>query len=519
MGAICGSTNDPEGRAVAAMSAALADRAGGEPGSYRDSASATSLAARGTRAGGGDGLSQPIGSEDASVWAILDGEIYNRGELREHLLRRRHQISTAADAELLVHLYEEYDDALVHAIDGSYALAVWDATRRRLILARDRFGQKPLAYMQRGRDLWFASRASALREAAPAQLDVDPEAVSAFLAGGSVAAPASIWRGVHQLPPASVLTSDASTSGSPSARSYWALPVGQRLREPLAKHAAEAETVLTRAVRACLDPARDVGFVLDDGDVGDLLAVRLAAGAATRPVKSFRVRYGDSARGPRSSHAAEAELHGTEYHEVALGDDEVAEMVPTLLSELDQPLARPAMVSLHAAARLAGGHVDAVIASAGAKELFGAKTPAGADPMWLGRFSGATLAACDQATTLAGVDICLPYLHRDVAEFAPLVPPDIHAWAGGQALLRHLLALKRAEAAETAGHDPPVGAWLRGPLAGLVERHVLNGTGCEAGWLNRDELAPVVSEHLRGLRDRSRVLWPALVLGVWLDAQ
>src|SRR5439155_7357182 len=142
-----------------------------------------------------EGGDQPIGNEDGSVQVVYNGELYNYRELRAGLERRGHRFATRSDTEVLVHLYEELGPAFADGLRGMFALALWDARRRRLVLARDRFGIKPLHYGIAGGELRFASELKALPRG-----EVDLDALEAFLAFNSIPAPLTIWRDTRKLP-------------------------------------------------------------------------------------------------------------------------------------------------------------------------------------------------------------------------------------------------------------------------------------------------------------------------------
>src|SRR6266545_4691592 len=178
---------------LAAMSESLRHRGPDSEGSLVDGPVA--LAARRLSIIDLEGGDQPVGNEDGSVKVVQNGEIYNYRELRAGLERRGHRFSTQSDTEVLVHLYEEHGPTFVRELRGMFALALWDSRQRRLVLARDRFGIKPLYYGSEGGLLSFASELKALPRG-----EVDLDALEAFLTFNSIPAPLSIWRGTLKLP-------------------------------------------------------------------------------------------------------------------------------------------------------------------------------------------------------------------------------------------------------------------------------------------------------------------------------
>src|SRR5438270_12349233 len=177
---IAGSTEDAQGSAVRRMCATMRHRGPDDEGVHSDAASGLSIGIRRLAVMDVEGGHQPLCNEDGSVWVVLNGEIYNHRQLREDLRARGHHFLTSSDTEVLVHLYEEYGDAMVHALEGMFAFALWDRDRQRLLLARDRFGEKPLYLHEQGRELTFASEITALLEVKPSLRELEPAAIDAF---------------------------------------------------------------------------------------------------------------------------------------------------------------------------------------------------------------------------------------------------------------------------------------------------------------------------------------------------
>ena len=316
-----------------------------------------------------EGGHQPIGNEDGTIWAVLNGEIYNHPALRRELLLRGHELRSRTDTEVLVHLYEDYGDALVHALEGMYCFAIWDARRGRLLLARDRFGEKPLFYRASGGRLTFASELTALQSGLDAADAVDPVSLTAFLALGYVPGAASMVSDVSQLPAASVLTWRLQDPVARVAR-YWRLPdLRPSATDSLEAMTAELEVRFADAVRSRLIADVPVGVLLSGGLHSTLVAA-YAARASNHPVRTFTIGYdhGDVNETDDARHVAK--LLGTEHREMVLSSVNVADLVPALLGRLDQPVADPALVALHAVCGLARDHVTVAVGGEGADELF-----------------------------------------------------------------------------------------------------------------------------------------------------
>src|SRR4051795_8895268 len=167
-----------------------------------------------------EGGDQPIASEDGAVVVVCNGEIYNYRELRDELAERGHRFSTRSDTEVIAHLYEELGDACVERLRGMFAFGLWDRKARRLLLARDRVGKKPLFYACSGRRLWFASQITAILASGEVERDVDHGAIDLYMHYQCVPAPRTAFSAVHKLPPAHTLTWHEGTA---SLKRYWGL--------------------------------------------------------------------------------------------------------------------------------------------------------------------------------------------------------------------------------------------------------------------------------------------------------
>jgi asparagine synthase (glutamine-hydrolysing) len=371
---ICGSTADPDLRAVSAMCGALRHRGPDDEGTYLSPTGDVALGARRLSIIDLPNGHQPRTNEDETIWAVFNGEIYNHPILREQLSSRGHLLDGRSDTEILAHLYEDYEDDLVHALEGMFAFAIWDSRKERLLLARDRFGEKPLFYAERAGGLVFASELTALVAGLPSSPDVDPAALDAFFVHGYVpGGNGTILEGIRHLPPGHVLVWERSTGRVNQCR-YWRppFPVAELAESPR-ELAAETGRLLERSVRGRLISDVPLGVFLSGG-VDSTVIAALAARESSKPLRSFTVGYDVEEAGAQDERASSrqiAELIGTEHHDVVLRTNEVAGRLRGLLGGLDQPLADAALVPLHAVAEFARGEVTVTIAGEGADELFG----------------------------------------------------------------------------------------------------------------------------------------------------
>jgi asparagine synthase (glutamine-hydrolysing) len=368
---ICGSTSDPEQRAVLTMCQALRHRGPDDEGTYLSPNGDVALGARRLSIIDLEDGHQPRSNEDGSIWTVFNGEIYNHAIFRERLLDRGHLLRGRSDTEILPHLYEDYGEDLVHVLEGMFAMAIWDSRRQRLLLARDRFGEKPLFYARKGKGLVFASELTALIEGLGNSPDVDAAALDAFFVLGYVpGSSGSILEGIRQLPPGHLLIWERD-SGRIEERSYWSPPAAvTRLGESPRELAAEAGRLLRRSIHGRLMADVPLGVFLSGGL--DSTVITAIAAEQSKPLKTFTVGYrGGGVHDERSDSRTMASLIGSEHRDMVLSSDEAAARIPTLLSSLDQPLADAAIVPLHSVAEFARGEVTVAVGGEGADELFG----------------------------------------------------------------------------------------------------------------------------------------------------
>ena len=368
---ICGSTSDARRTRVAEMNAAMVSRGPEDVRTFTHYFSGLSFGSRRFRVIEASGARRLVSNEDGTIWAALDGEIYNHSELEAALRRSGHCFASGVDAEVLVHLYEQHGAAMVELLEGMYAFALWDARRQELLLVRDRFGEKPLFYTEQRGELLFASEVDALLAGMDRAPELDPAAVDAFFVFGYVPGPSSIVRSVKQLPPGHLLRWERESRRVHVDR-YWS-PADGAPHSPFEEFdelVAETGRVLDRAVRSRLVADIPLGLLLS-GDLDSTLLAALAARASGEPIKTFTVGFDAWPESETANARLTAQELGTEHHELLLTENELLGRVPELLADMDQPLADPGLVVLHAVAEHAGRDVTVAIGDGGADELFG----------------------------------------------------------------------------------------------------------------------------------------------------
>jgi asparagine synthase (glutamine-hydrolysing) len=313
------------------------------------------------------GAQQPLYNEDRSLALIANGEIYNYLELRQQLEQRGHRFNTAGDCETILHLYEEYGrDCLPH-LRGMFAFALWDDRRKRLLLARDRMGEKPLYLFQRGQQLLFASELKALLQSGQVAFELDPQAINLFFHYHYVPEPFTPLRGVRKLPAGHWLSVDVA-AWQIEEKCYWRMedapPVegspGELLR-------AELETVSKLVVRSDVP----VGVALSGGLDSSAIAA-LAARQYPGTIQAFSVGYAGQPRQDERPLAREFAAHlGVPIHEVEVRGEEVVSFFPELVYWQDDPIADIAGYGYYAVMKSAREHgVPVMLQGQGGDELF-----------------------------------------------------------------------------------------------------------------------------------------------------
>jgi asparagine synthase (glutamine-hydrolysing) len=348
---------------LVAMSASLRHRGPDSDGSLVDGPAA--LASRRLSIidlAGGD---QPLGNEDGSIQVVQNGEIYNYRELRAGLERRGHRLRTLSDTEVLVHLYEERGPFFVTALRGMFAVAIWDARERRLVLARDPFGIKPLYYRIERGVLSFASELKALPRG-----EVDLDALEAFLAFNAIPAPYSIWEGSRKLPAGHLLVCE---DGEEPRLERFARPAPARPEELRSESEGElAEELRARlrdSVRAHLLADVPVGVLLSGGIDSCTLAA-LAAQESSEPLKTFSIGFEERSYDELARARLVAKRYATDHHELVLRPN-ASELLPELARVFDEPFADSSALPTYLVSRLASSQVKVALSGEGGDELFG----------------------------------------------------------------------------------------------------------------------------------------------------
>ena len=316
------------------------------------------------------GGAQPLANEDGTVWVSYNGELYNEPELRRRLIARGHAFRTDSDTEALVHLYEEDGPDFVRHLNGMFALAIWDARRSRLVLARDRMGQKPLYYAGlSGGGLAFGSEPKALLAHPAVGRRLDPEGLARYLFYEYLPAPYSIWSGIRKLSRAHLLTWE---EGRIEERPYWE-PTWVPARETAGPAFDEAAGRFWESFRAAVGRHRrsdvPLGIFLSGGVDSSSVAAALAELEPASGIRTFSIGFGDRTFDESGHAKAVADHLGTDHRAWTFSAEEALALLPEVAGWLDEPFGDASILPTHLLSRMARTEVTVALGGDGADEL------------------------------------------------------------------------------------------------------------------------------------------------------
>jgi asparagine synthase (glutamine-hydrolysing) len=301
------------------------------------------------------------------VTITYNGEVYNFLELKKDLVAHGHTFRTQTDTEVLLKLYQEHGESFLSLLNGMFAFALWDRPRRRLLLARDRLGIKPLYYTWTADGLAFASEIKALLAVPGVRAEVDPEMLDAYMSVGYVPTERTMFRGIHKLQPGSAMQVE---NGRVETFKYWDLdPAPQPMSE--AEAVEEVTTLLRDAVRLQLRSDVPLGVFLSGG-VDSSAVVAFMHELGVTDIETFTVAYDFGPQFDETRYARQvAEKFKTRHHEVYVTPEEFRDFIPSLVDHMEEPVTEAAAISLYKVARLARERVVVVLSGEGADEVFG----------------------------------------------------------------------------------------------------------------------------------------------------
>ena len=308
---------------------------------------------------------QPLGNEDGSIQVIFNGEIYNFVELRNRLKRAGHQFRTQSDTETIVHLYEEKGTDCFEQLNGMFSIAIWDQRKQQLILARDRFGQKPLFYRHENGRLIFASELKSILAVPGIPRQVDPHAVDLYLTYQYVPHPHCILEGISKLPPGHFAVYE---NDQLHIQSYWQLPGKREVSWDPQEAQQRVIDLLRSSVQLRMQSDVPLGAFLSGG-IDSSLLVALMQQESSAPVKTFAIGF-PVAEYDETNYARQVADHlGTEHHEFQVKPDAV-EILPKLVWHFDEPMSDSSAIPTWYVAQQTRQHVTVALSGDGGDELF-----------------------------------------------------------------------------------------------------------------------------------------------------
>src|SRR3954449_2820195 len=442
---------------LAAMAAMLVHRGPESDGAHLDGS--VGIAARRLSIIDLETGDQPLATEDGSVVAVQNGEIYNYAGLRSELERQGHSFRTHGDTEVIAHLYEQHGLAFAPLLRGMFAVAIWDARRRRLVLARDRFGIKPLYYREAGGELQFASELRALPRG-----EIDRDALEAFLAFNSIPAPLTIFQDCRKLLPGHLAVWEDGALRLERFARPAPVPAEDVRTEDEAELVEELRARLRDSVRAHLVSDVPVGVFLSGGVDSSILAA-LAAQELGVPLKTFSIGFEERSFDELDDARKVARRYGTDHHELVLRPDPEL-LLPALADAFDEPFADSSALPTYLVSQLAAREVKVCLSGEGGDELFGGYYTYAADLLAprigpLARIARPLVERLPSSSRRASFDYKakrfvrgahLPPLERHHA-WKEIFAPDVRAELTGRRHADDPLDVYRARFAETDGAD------------------------------------------------------------------
>ncbi|MGH8615860.1 MAG: asparagine synthase (glutamine-hydrolyzing) [Gammaproteobacteria bacterium] len=315
-----------------------------------------------------DGGGQPMTNEDETVWIVFNGEIYNFQSLRKQLISRGHVFRSRTDTEVIIHLYEEHGTDCLRFLRGMFAFAIWDKSKQRLFVARDRVGIKPLYYCQSGDNLYFASEVKSIIANTDIPRDIDALTIRRFLTLKYVPGADTLFRSVHKLLPGHYLVAE---KGILSIQQYWDLQFSKdRWSKPFDTVVEELHDLLGTTIHDHMIADVPVGVLLSGGVDSSAILSFAVHGTSTK-MKSFTVGFDDARVVDERPYARiAAERFGTEHFEISISADDFWHFLPSYVWHMEEPICQPPAVALHYVSKLARSHVKVLLSGEGGDEAF-----------------------------------------------------------------------------------------------------------------------------------------------------
>lgn len=312
---------------------------------------------------------QPMSNEDGTVWVAFNGEIYNHKDLRAFLIGKGHRFASTSDTEVIVHLYEEFGPESIRRLSGMFAIALWDAKEKTLLLARDRVGIKPLYYFNNGRSLLFGSEIKAILADPSVQAPVDLASMDRFLTYSYTPGETTLFKNIRKIPAGHYAV---IKNGRLSLRQYWDLSFSNRSqnKRSLEDCSRELDGVLQKTIREHMIADVPVGVLLSGG-VDSTAVLSYATEHTGHPISTFTVGFdGQHFADERPYARLAAERYGSDHHEMTLTAAEFRDFLPRFVWHMEEPVCEPPAIALFYVTQMARKHVTVLLSGEGGDEAF-----------------------------------------------------------------------------------------------------------------------------------------------------
>ncbi|OFW89149.1 MAG: asparagine synthase (glutamine-hydrolyzing) [Candidatus Levybacteria bacterium RIFCSPHIGHO2_02_FULL_37_18] len=310
--------------------------------------------------------SQPIHNEDKTVWVVLNGEIYNFPELREKL--KNHFFYTNSDTETIIHAYEEYGEDFLSRLDGMFAFALWDAKKKKLILARDRFGKKPLYYSVFDNKLIFASEVKAILAYLGFNKEFNPAMLSKYLLYGYVPTPNTIFKNINRLSAGHFLTAEKNRI---EIKKYWDLDFSRKEEINEQEIINQTKNKLKSAIEKRLVSDVPLGVFLSGGIDSSLITALMAELVPPEKIKTFTIGFQEKDYDESKIAERISKIIGTDHHQEILPIKKALEIVYKIPEFMDEPIADPSIIPTYLVSQSAKKEITVALGGDGGDELFG----------------------------------------------------------------------------------------------------------------------------------------------------
>src|SRR5256886_2187061 len=451
-----------------------------------------------------------MSNETGDIWIVFNGEIWNYKALRKEFLEKGHRFRTNSDTETIIHAYEEYGVDCIAHLHGMFGLAIWDVTRRRLLLARDRVGKKPLYYTCVDGNLIFASEIKSLLCHPQVKRRADVQALADFLSVRYVPGPATLFANISKVLPGHLILCE---NGEFKEHCYWDFTFGKTEDHSVEDYIHGIRQHIHRAVEERMMADVPLGAMLSGG-VDSSIITGIMSQLMNEPVKTFSVGFDVPGYSELPYARLVAQYFGTDHHDLIVKCSDLSAYWPLLTWHRDEPVSEPSDIGVYLVSKLAKQHVKVVLSGEGGDDL---SSMLYLDTkIWL---PDNLLMKGDKMTMAASLESRIPLLDYKLIEFAASIPSHIKVKP-----FKTKYLLKRAYAdflpesiltRKKMGFNVPISIWFRGEQRNLITRLLLSERARSRGFLSNEFVASLLSDHLEGRTQYGNQLFILASLELW----